>query len=209
MVSSKRSTMTLYSSPDDPYSHRVRIVLAEKVVNVDILDVKSSLSLQQELQELNPYNTIPTLVDRDLILFRSEIIMEYLEERFPHPPLLPIYPISKARSRLMIYRINRDWYTHLDVLLAAQATAEQKEQAKINLIDSISSVVSLFIEKPFFGSDDFSLLDCCVAPLLWRLFKIDDNAFSNLTAIRDYAKKIFARASFKESLVEHERFIRV
>src|SRR5476649_1553206 len=110
VVTNKRTVMTLYSGSTDPYSHRARIVLAEKGVTFDLyeIDVDSQV---EALVEINPYNTVPTLVDRDLVLYESEIIMEYLDERFPHPPLMPVYPVARARSRLMIYRIDKEWST--------------------------------------------------------------------------------------------------
>ena len=116
-VVTKRSSMTFFSSPEDHYSHRVRIVLAEKGVTVDIVDVDSS-NKPEDLASLNPYNEVPTLVDRELTLFQSTVIMEYLDERFPHPPLLPVYPVARAQSRLLIHRVERDWCGHVDAILA-------------------------------------------------------------------------------------------
>ena len=111
----RRSTMTLLSDPLSHYSHRVRIVLAEKGISVDIEEY-SDATVPPELADLNPYSTLPTLVDRDLVLYESRVMMEYLDERFPHPPLLPVYPVARALSRLWIYRIERDWSSHVDVL---------------------------------------------------------------------------------------------
>ena len=205
----KRSVMALYSSYTDPYSHRVRIALAEKGVTADILDVNSSLKLQEELREINPYNTIPTLVDRELVLFRSEIILEYLDERFPHPPLMPIYPIAKGRTRLMIYRINYDWYRHLDVMMSPNATEEAKVDAKIQLVDSITSVTQVFAETPYFLNEDFSLIDCCIAPLLWLLPKFGIDLTTKPGPICDYAERLFAREAFKASITVHETLVRI
>src|ERR1700730_11730594 len=114
VAANKRSIMTLYSKAACAYSHRVRIVLAEKGVTVDVLNIDQSLKVKEEMMELNPYGTTPTLVDRELVVYQSEIIMEYLDERFPHPSLMPVYPVARARTRLMIYRINRDWYSCMD-----------------------------------------------------------------------------------------------
>src|SRR5579871_872191 len=127
VVANKRSVMTLYSG-SDPYSHRARIVLAEKGVTFDLyeIDVENQVDA---LVEINPYNTVPTLVDRDLVLYESEIIMEYLDERFPHPPLMPVYPVARARSRLMLHRVNRDWYTLMDKILDPKTSAAECEQA--------------------------------------------------------------------------------
>src|SRR5688500_10672100 len=110
ILAGKRSIMTLYAGAIDPYSHQVRIVLAEKGVSVDIVYAEDHYHIQ-ELADINPYNTVPTLIDRDLVLYESHIIMEYLDERFPHPPLLPVYPVARANSRLWMYRIERDWYS--------------------------------------------------------------------------------------------------
>src|SRR5215470_2584720 len=110
VIANRRSVMTLFSKPTDPWSHRTRLVLAEKSITIDIVDVDDGL-LPEDLLDLNPYNSVPTLVDRELVLYQSRVIMEYLDERFPHPPLLPVYPVARAKSRLMIYRIDRDWYS--------------------------------------------------------------------------------------------------
>src|SRR5882724_5066112 len=108
IIANKRSIMTLYSNALDVYSHRVRIVLAEKGVSVEVINVDTNDKLEDLLQ-LNPYGTTPTLVDRDLVLYDANIIMEYLDERFPHPPLMPVYPVARAKTRLMIYRIDKEW----------------------------------------------------------------------------------------------------
>src|SRR5699024_998947 len=130
-VVTKRSAMTLFSDPLDHYSHQVRIVLAEKGVTAEVVNVVDG-ELPAELPEYNPYNEVPTLADRDLALFQAEIIVEYLDERFPHPPLLPVYPVTRAQCRQLIYRIKRDWCVHVDALLAgkgkkAELAAHRKE----------------------------------------------------------------------------------
>jgi RNA polymerase-associated protein len=205
----KRSTMTLYSSATDPYSYRVRIVLAEKGVTFDFIDVHSSAKTMEELMEINPYGTVPTLVDRDLVLYQSEIIMEYLDERFPHPPLLPVYPVAKGRSRLMIYRVNHDWYTILDKLLQPENYLGEIEMLKKKLVDSITSVTPIFAELPYFLSEDFSLVDCCIAPLLWRLPKLAIELPSQAAPILRYAERVFSRESFQASLVDGEKVSKV
>lgn len=202
---SKRSVMTLYSATD-PHSHRVRFVLAEKGMSVDILDVDKTNGIREELYELNPYGSVPTLLDRELILYRSELIMEYIDERFPHPPLMPVYPIARARTRLMIYRMNRDWYTLLDILLADEE--KPKAQARKELVESITSVVPVFKEMSFFLSETFSVLDCCVAPLLWRLPLLGVDLPPQAEPVLEYANRLFERASFQASLTESERAMR-
>ncbi|HAO88586.1 MAG TPA: stringent starvation protein A, partial [Gammaproteobacteria bacterium] len=120
-VVAKRSSMTFYSDGTSHYSHRVRIVLAEKGVAVETIDVDPS-NKPEDLASLNPYNTLPALVDRDLVLYEADIMMEYLDERFPHPPLFPVYPVARAQSRLWIYRIRQDWCGLVDSLMARDGT---------------------------------------------------------------------------------------
>ena len=158
----KRSVMTLYSGPADIQSHRVRIVLAEKAVTVDVLNVDLD-NPPEDLVDLNPYSSVPTLVDRDLVLYEPNVIMEYLDERFPHPPLLPVYPVARAKSRLMIYRIEQDWYSLAKKIETSDDDAEVAE-ARVELRDSLAALAPVFNDMPFFLSNDFSLVDCCIAP---------------------------------------------
>ena len=160
VVANKRSVMTLYSGPSDPYSHRTRIVLAEKGVTYDLLEIEDD-NQPEALSEINPYSSVPTLVDRDLVLYESEIIMEYLDERFPHPPLMPVYPVARARSRLMMHRVNRDWYTLMNKILGSKTLPDEKEQARKILQESIISVAPLFNEMSFFLSEDFFIGRLC------------------------------------------------
>jgi RNA polymerase-associated protein len=195
--------MTLYSGDADLLSHRVRIVLAEKDVTVDILTSKTQ-QLPEDLIHLNPYNTLPTLVDRDLVLYESRIIMEYLDERFPHPPLLPVYPIARAKSRLTMYRIEQDWYSLVDRI--ENAPKKASDLARKELAESLITLAPVFNDTPYFLSQEFSLLDCYIAPLLWRLPKLGIQFSSEQTKpIVAYAKKLFKRASFQSSLTESER----
>lgn len=208
----KRSIMTLYSSATDIYSHRVRIVLAEKGVTYDVLDVELNQKAREELCEINPYGTTPVLVDRDLWLYQSEVVMEYLDERFPHPPLMPIYPVARARSRLLLYRINKDWYSQVDIIQKAGSSDGQSNgavaKAQETLTNSIVSVVPVFAEMPFFMSEEFSLLDCCIAPLLWRLPRLKIELPPQAKPVLDYAQKMFNRESFQASLTEAEKRMR-
>jgi RNA polymerase-associated protein len=204
----RRSIMTLYSGSTDPYSHRVRIVLYEKNVTFDIVDVDASSKAIEELASFNQYGTIPTLVDRDLVLYKSEIIMEYLDERFPHPPLMPVYPVAKGRSRLMIHRVNQDWYSLMDIILNPNETPKVIEQARKDLRDSLTSLVPVFAELPFFLSEEFSLVDCCIAPLLWRLPKMGVILPAQAQPILNYAERLFQREAFQASLTDAERMMR-
>jgi len=203
VVASKRSIMTLYSG-SDPYSHRARIVLAEKGVTYDLFEINVENPVDA-LLELNPYNTVPTLVDRDLVLYESEIIMEYLDERFPHPPLMPVYPVARARSRLMLHRVNRDWYVLMNKILAKNTSAEEKAASQKALKESIISVTPMFKEMPYFLSEEFSLVDCAIAPMLWRLGLMGIELPPEAAPILEYAKRLFARDAFLVSLTDTER----
>ena len=167
-VVAKHSSMIFYSNGDDHYSQRVRLVLAEKGVAVDIVDVDPR-NMPEDLVDLNPYHSLPTLVDRDLVLYESQVIMEYLDERFPHPPLLPVYPVARAQSRLYIYRIQRDWCGAVDMIVAGKSKENVIEKARKELRESLVSIAPVFADKPYFMSEEFTLVDCCVAPILWRL----------------------------------------
>jgi stringent starvation protein A len=198
----RRSNMTLYADKTDINCHRIRIVVAEKSVPVDIIEVDQN-HLPEELLKVNPYGTLPTLIDRDLALYEPNIIAEYLDERFPHPPLLPVYPIARAKSRLMMSRIEREWYG-----LAKQILTRNEAQAKPArklLAESLLSFAPVFSGLPFFLSEEFSLLDCCVAPLLWALPKLGIAIPPQAKTIQQYAARIFERPSFKASLsFEHD-----
>lgn len=206
IVATKRSTMLLYSGTDDHYTHQVRIVLAEKNVSYDMIDAQADKEAMAKVIEVNPYGTLPTVLDRDLVLYRANIIMEYLDERFPHPPLLPVYPTLRGQARLLIYRIYNDWYTLVDKIFSetnkAKLTAMRKE-----LRDSLMGVVPLFKEMPYFMSENFSLIDCCLAPLLWRLEDLGIELPVQAKPIKEYAKKIFAMDSFQKSIRDIEPVI--
>ena len=200
--------MTLFSDPNSHYSHRVRIVLAEKGVTVDIEDIDSK-SVTEEILEANPYGTLPTLVDRDLALYESKVVMEYLDERFPHPPLLPVYPVARAQSRLWIYRIERDWCTLIDSIIA-NPESKKAEAARKEFRDSLISIADIFTEMPFFMSEEYTLVDCCLAPVLWRLPQMDISLPNTRQTkpLMDYIDRLFEREAFQESLTELEREIR-
>jgi len=194
--------MTLFSDPKCPYCHRVRMVLAEKKIAVDIVDVDAQ-ELPDEVLDANPYGTVPTLVDRDLRLYESQIIMGYLDERFPHPPLLPVDPVARANARLFMYRIDRDWYSLM--IKIARGDKAEAAQAREELRDSLVATAPLFGANKFFMNDEFSLVDCCIAPLLWRLPVLGIDLPSAAIDVTQYATRIFEWPSFRLSLTEAER----
>jgi len=209
-VVTKRSSMLFYSDGSSQYSHRVRIVLAEKGVTVDIVDVDIH-DKPEDLADLNPYNSLPTLVDRDLVLYEPNIMMEYLDERFPHPPLFPVYPVARAQSRLWMHRIEKDWCRLVDMLQAETAPEKELDAARKELRENLVAIAPIFAEKPYFMSDEFTIVDCCVLPILWRLpeigIKLPETKATK--ALIDYRNSLFDRESVIESLSEQEKEMKV
>ena len=201
----KRSIMTVYSDNIDIYSHQVRIVLAEKGVNFEVIVVEPN-NKPEDLADLNPYNTVPTLVDRDLVLFEARIIMEYLDERFPHPPLMPVYPVARARSRLMMYRVERDWYSLMKIITDPKVNENDLEKARKDLKDSLITLGPVFSDTPYFLSEEFTLVDCCLAPLLWRLDSMGiELSGRGSEEVNGYMERLFERESFQASLTVIEQ----
>ena len=203
-LATKRSSMTLFSDPRDHYSHRVRMVLCEKGVSVDIVDVDPD-DRPDELSQINPYNTLPTLLDRDLVLYQSNVIMEYLDERFPHPPLLPVYPVARAQSKLLMHRIEKDWSSAVDLLMSGSGKDGLVDKTRNELRESIAGIAPIFDDRKFFMNEEFSLVDCCVAPILWRLPAIDISLPEKQTkSMQRYMNDVFSRETFIDSLTESE-----
>ncbi len=202
-IIAKRTIMSLYSDSDDVYSHQVRIVLAEKGVNVEIMLAKRGDG-SSDLLAVNPYGTVPTLIDRELVLYEARIIMEYLDERFPHPPLLPVYPVARAETRKMMHRIEQDWYCLLQRINAGDDVLSAQQL----LLESLTSLEPIFADKPYFLSDEFSLLDCALAPLLWRLPQLGVDISPQDKGLNAYMQRLFKRESFQASLTDAERQLR-
>ena len=206
---SKRTSMALFSDPTDHYCHRVRIVLSEKGISSEIIE-SSKDNIDPEILEISPYATLPVLVDRDVCLFDSVTLMEYLDERFPHPPLLPVYPVLRANIRLYIKRIELDWGSRFDQLADGNLKEAQAKKVRQELKSLVVSSCALLKEKPFFMNDEFSLVDCCIAPMLWRLpsigIEIPNDAKHK--PLNLYMKRVFTMPSFIESLTELEREMR-
>ena len=199
-ASSKRSVMTLFSNKNDIYCHQVKIVLAEKGVAYENEEVDLQ-ALSEDLMELNPYGTLPTLVDRDLVLYNSRIIMEYLDERFPHPPLMQVYPVSRAKDRLLMLRIEHDWYPTL--ANAENGTAAEQTQALKQLKEEFLAIAPVFQQFEYFMSDEFGLVDCYIAPLLWKLKNMGvEFTGTGSKAVKGYMDRVFARDSFLQSVGE-------
>lgn len=195
----KRSVPTLFSEKTDIYSHQVRIVLAEKGVAYEIENVQRG-TISEDLMEVNPRGTTPTLVDRDLILSDARIIMEYLDERFPHPPLMPVYPVLRAQCRLNMHRIQQDWYSLMDLVERDPGTADAQKALK-QLREEILALAPVFSDTQYFLSEDFSLVDCYIAPLLWRMHNLGvEFTGKGSAAVKGYMSRVFKRDSFLQSV---------
>lgn len=207
VIANRRSVMTLFSKPTCIHSHRTRLVLAEKNINIEISSVDGP-DLPEDLMDLNPYHTVPTLVDRDLVLYDSRVIIEYLDERFPHPPLMPVDPVTRAQFRLALFRIETDWYQFAEQF-DNDGDRKLASKSRKMLRESILASVDLFAAKQYFLSDDFSLVDCSIAPILWRLPVYGIELGSQAEPIEMYMKRVFERRSFQESLTELEQEMRL
>lgn len=202
---SRKPVMTLYSGTVCPYSHRTRIVVFEKDIECQIVFVDEKKK-PRELADLNPYNDVPTMSDRDLVLYGSHIINEYLDERLPHPPLMPVDPVTRAKARLLLMRFDRDWY---DIL--GDITTDDKKQtvrARNTIRDGLTVISPLFKQQQYILGEEFSLVDCSLAPLLWRLPALGIELPKQARPVLDYAERLFERKSFQQSLTEQEKELR-
>lgn len=196
-MASRPTTITLYSRTGCVHSHRVRLVMAEKgVANYDIVELREDEE-SEDLLELNPYNTVPTLVDRELVVYDPRIIVEYVDERYPHPPLMPVDPVARAQYRIAIFRMEIDLYSLCDDLESTPAVARK---ARERMTELLTTLASEFSAREYIG-EEFSLVDCTLAPILWRLghynVKLPERHGKQL---QRYARRLFARPAFAHSL---------
>ncbi len=183
--------------------HSCRFVLQEKEVESHI-EYEGSDEIAAEIAQYNPYGETPTLVDRDFSVYNGLIIIEYLDERLPHPPMMPVDPVNRSRVRLMMYRLQRDWFDPLPKDLT-QGIDEQTRQA---IKDGLVAISPLFADQSYLLGDEFTLVDCMLAPLLWRLPLLGIELPSQAGALEAYARKIFERPGFVASLSEPEQAMR-
>jgi len=205
-VANRRSMMELYSGNTCIRSHQVRFVLAEKGILTEINNVDGSV-VPEDLMALNPYVSLPTLIDRELILYDSRVIVEYLDERYPHPPLMPVSPVERAKLRLGLATIERDFVepaVALDLVLGTRVENAHRKKLK----SLLTSSTDLFGIKPFFLSDVFTIVDCVIAPILWRLGLFGIELSGDKKSIYSYMERIFSRVAFKESMTEDEEEMR-
>lgn len=200
-----RNTLTLFSSSDDVLCHRVRLVLAAKGVSYDLVSVDPQ-SPPEDLIDLNPYHSVPTLVERELVLYAASVVSEYLDERYPHPPLMPVDPLSRARLRLAMLRIEHDWVPQVQAIQLGSKT--QAEAGRRRLRELLTASVPLFKASKFFLNPEMSLADCAMAPIIWRLQALDVQLPKDGKAIEDYGNRIFRSPGFIRSLTEHEKKLR-
>ncbi len=198
--------MTLYSDGICLADHCVRLVLAEKCIHFDyqIIDPKDQPKI---LQQLNPYNEMLTFVDHEVVLYDAQIIMEYLDERFPHPPLMQANPVSRANNRICRYRIQRDLYSHVEVL-QQDSNKRKAATARRKMRENLTALAPIFAQKTYFMSNEYSLMDCYISPLLWRLPTLGIELPKQAKPLLNYADRLFNREAFQSSLTKIEREMR-
>lgn len=200
-----RNTLTLFSSPDDVTSHRVRMVLACKGVAYDLV-LADPANPPEDLIDLNPYQSLPTLVERELVLYSAGVVGEYLDERYPHPPLMPIDPLGRARLRLAMVRLEQDWVPQVQVI--SHGSKAQAEAARKRLRELVAQSVPLFKVAKFFLNPEISLADCALLPILWRLQSLGVALPKDAKPLEDYANRMFRHPAFVRSLTDAERKLR-
>ena len=205
VLTNRRSVMTLYANEGDLIGHCVRLVLTEKDINVEIHFIDEETK-PEDLNALNPYANVLTLIDRDLVLYDAQIMLEYLDERYPHPPLMPVDPVSRANNRQFRFRIVRDLFTSAEVLDGDNDIAAAN--ARKSLRDNLMALAPIFSQNPYFMSQEFSLTDMCMGPLLWRLPHYGVKLTAQAKPLVKYADKLFERRAFQSSLSPVEQEMR-
>lgn len=197
--------MNLYSGTTDPFSHRCRIVLYEKGMDFEVIDV-DLFNEPEDIAVINPYNRVPVLVDRDLVLYESNIINEYIDERFPHPQLMPPDPIMRARARQLLHTFERELFEYIPALEASQKGVDK---VRTHVRDYLVQLVApSFTKQKFMLGDEFSMLDVAIAPLLWRLEHYSIELPKSASALMKYGERIFSRQGFIDALTPSEKVMR-
>ena len=200
--------MVLYSGTTCPFSQRCRFVLFEKGMDFEIRDI-DLYNKPEDISVMNPYGQVPILVERDLILYESNIINEYIDERFPHPQLMPADPVMRARTRLFLYNFEKELFVHFSTLENRSITdTKVLDNARANIRDRLSQLAPMLIKNKFMLGEEFSMLDVAVAPLLWRLDHYGIELPKNAAPIQKYAERIFSRPAYIEALTPSEKVMR-
>ena len=199
--------MTLYSGITCPFSHRCRFVLFEKGMDFEIKDI-DTFNKPEDLAVINPYNQVPVLVERDLILYESNIINEYLDERFPHPQLMPADPVMRGRGRLVLFRLEKELFVHVATLENQAATAKEQAKAREAIAQGLTMIAPAYAKNKYVLGDDFSMIDVALAPLLWRLEHYDLKLGKSAAPLLKSAERIFQRPAFAEALTPAEKAMR-
>ncbi len=196
--------MNLYSGTTDPFSHRCRIVLFEKGMDFQVIDV-DLYNKPEDIAVINPYNRVPVLVDRDLVLYESNIINEYIDERFPHPQLMPPDPILRARARQLLHTFENEIFVSV---IELEAGGKGVDKAKQNVREQLTQLAPIFTKQKFMLGEDFSMLDVAIAPLLWRLEHYGIELGKAAAPLMKYAERIFSRQGFIDALTPSEKVMR-
>ena len=201
--------MVLYSGTTCPFSQRCRLVLFEKGMDFEIRDV-DLFNKPEDISTMNPYGQVPILVERDLILYESNIINEYIDERFPHPQLMPADPLMRARARLMLFNFEKELFVHVHVLENEKNKGAEKSHqvARAEIRDRLTTLAPLFLKNKYMLGDEFSMLDVAIAPLLWRLDHYGIELSKTAAPLMKYAERIFSRPAYIEALTPSEKVMR-
>ena len=197
--------MTLYSGTTCPFSQRCRIVLYEKGMDFQIIDVDLQ-NKPEDLAIMNPYNQVPVLVERELVLHEANIINEYIDERFPHPQLMPADPVMRGRARLFLHRFEKELFSHVDIL--EHGPQKSADKARVLIRDHLTVIAPVFTKQKYMMGDEFSMLDVAIAPLLWRLEHYDIQLPKPAAPLLKYAERLFSRPAFIEAMTPSEKAMR-